>query len=480
MEPERSGKARAEPPRFRKEHSMRKPQLALLLSLLAATPALWAPARAQTPVPPQLLYAAKRQILIPFDPDPNEAHRVKQLQLYYSLDQGRSWRIGATAAPEQRKFNFLAEGDGLYYFAVQTTDQAGRTYPEKLENLTAALRVVIDTQPPAVSLKALPGRGNEVGVSWEIRDDNFDPANPQALSLEYRPMGTANWIPLLPGRGAVQHYWTPATVAAVEVRLRARDLAGNVGEGSTQVTAANPGAFTNPGTGVYDPAGQFGSPYPPLDPDRRFLNNKRISLSYDISEKGPSGIADIDLWFTTDARSWSKWKLPKSVHDQTFNGKLTFEVGSEGVYGFTLVPISGVGISAPHPQVGEKPQIWIEVDLTRPVVELQRVDVGQGQYKGQLSITWSARDKNLGKTPITLSYGTSSNGPWVPFAPKIQNTGRYVWTMPIGSDMPWQFYVKVEAEDLAGNIGEAITPGVVRVDTQQPKARILDVQSGGH
>jgi hypothetical protein len=45
------------------------------------------------------------------------------------------------------------------------------------------------------------------------------------------------------------------------------------------------------------------------------------------------------------------------------------------------------------------------VDLTKPVVQLESVMVGQGDYKGKLSISWKANDKNLGATPITLSYG---------------------------------------------------------------------------
>ena len=202
------------------------------------------------------------------------------------------------------------------------------------------------------------------------------------------------------------------------------------------------------------------------------------TLNYKITEQGPSGISGIDLWFTRDGRGWSKFQLPKNaVGDATFNGPLSFEVDGEGIYGFTLVPKSGVGLSQPPPQIGEKPQVWIEVDLTRPVVELQSVLVGQGEYKGKLSISWVARDKNLGKTPITLSYANANTGPWNTFAPNLANTGRYIWTMP--PDLPWSFYLKVEAVDRAGNAGEAITPGLVKVDLQQPKAQITDVLPGG-
>ena len=51
--------------------------------------------------------------------------------------------------------------------------------------------------------------------------------------------------------------------------------------------------------------------------NRKFINTKRrISLNYEITKKGPSGISGIDLWFTTDGRSWSKFNCPKIGHHE--------------------------------------------------------------------------------------------------------------------------------------------------------------------
>jgi hypothetical protein len=454
---------------------MRHAPLFLLLTVLAALPAVWTPAQAQTPVAPQMLYARQRNLAIPFSPDPGEAHRLKQLQLFYSNNQGKSWHWAATAAPDAGKFLFQAESDGVYLLAVQTTDQNGRLFPERMENVTAQMRITIDTVPPAVTLKALPPRTNEVGVAWDIRDDNFDPNMPGAIQLEYRPAGSTNWLPLFRTPGASQHYWNPGTTGVVEVRLKARDLAGNIGDGGTTISLGQQSGFGNPPlNGGGDPGLAGGTA---LDPNRRYLNSKTISLNYEIKEKGPSGVSGIELWATEDGRSWSKVQLPKAALDPTFIGPLTFEVPREGVYGFTLIARSGVGLSERPPQVGDRPQIWIEVDLTKPAVELQSVLVGEGDNKGKLSIGWIARDKNLGKTPISLSYAQQNTGPWTTFADHLANTGHYIWRMP--ENMPWQFYLKVEAVDLAGNIGEAVTPGLVKVDLSQPKATIVDVQPGG-
>jgi hypothetical protein len=147
------------------------------------------------------------------------------------------------------------------------------------------------------------------------------------------------------------------------------------------------------------------------------------------------------------------------------------------VYGFTLVARSGVGLGDRPPQVGDRPQIWVEVDLTKPVVRMQNVLVGQGADKGKLTITWTAQDKNLAREAVSLSYAEQATGPWTTFAEHIPNTGRYVWSMP--EQVPYQFLVRVQAADLAGNIGEAITPNLVKVDLALPKVRILQVEPAG-
>ena len=102
--------------------------------------------------------------------------------------------------------------------------------------------------------------------------------------------------------------------------------------------------------------------------------------------------------------------------------------------------------------------------------------VGTGADKGKLSINWSARDKNLGNDPITLSYAEQPKGPWKTIADKLSNSGRFVWALP--EQVPYQFYVRVEAVDRAGNIGEAITAELVKVDLATPKVKILNVEPG--
>jgi hypothetical protein len=415
-----------------------------------------------------IIFSKSRAFRIPFNAGVGEAN-LKQLQLFYSLDQGKSWQPAAVVAPREGAFRFTADRDGYYWFTVQTTDLQGRFFPTTLENAAPSLKVVVDTKPPDVSLNPLQPRGNEIGVSWVVRDENLDLALPDALRLDYLPAGATNWLTLPVNPVVSQHYWNPQSAGPVKVRLRARDRAGNFEEATLLVTPGS-NAFAAPGE-ERPPEGFVG----PVDADRKLVNSKRINLNFDLKEVGPSGISAIELWYTMDGRSWNKY--PTRFGEEPGQKSITFDVADEGVYGISLVAKSGVGLGDRPPQVGDRPQVWIEVDTTRPQVQLHNVLVGNGADKGKLTLSWSARDKNLAPQPITLSYGEQPSGPWKPFAEKLKNTGQYLWNMP--ADIPYQFYIKVEAADRAGNIGEAITENLVKVDLSTPKVLIRTVEPAG-
>ena len=57
---------------------------------------------------------------------------------------------------------------------------------EDLETAQPELRVIVDTQPPRISLRPLPVRQDQVGVEWDVRDDNLDATS---LVLEWRVIG---------------------------------------------------------------------------------------------------------------------------------------------------------------------------------------------------------------------------------------------------------------------------------------------------
>src|SRR5437588_3645844 len=133
--------------------------------------------------PVETTFANRREFRIPFNPGAG-AQNLKQLQLFVSTNQGATWSPSAIVAPDQQKFHFLADRDGIYWFAVQALDLQGKLFPATMDGALPSLKVIVDTQAPAVSLQPLPPRAGEVGVAWTIKDDTFDPAVPDAVRLE--------------------------------------------------------------------------------------------------------------------------------------------------------------------------------------------------------------------------------------------------------------------------------------------------------
>lgn len=195
------------------------------------------------------------------------------------------------------------------------------------------------------------------------------------------------------------------------------------------------------------------------------VNSKRLNFNYDLKDVGPSGVSTVDVWYTKDGKGWQKFD--RGI--QQAGGAV--EVDDEGVYGISFVPRTGFGGGKEPPAKGENPQMWVEVDTTKPTVSLVGIQPSSGSRT--LRIDWSAADKNLTRKPVVLSYSEQKDGPWTPFTVPMDNTGTYNWQIPPST--PTSFYLRVEASDQAGNIGTSETQSPIRIDLAQPNVTNIRV-----
>src|SRR5947207_874848 len=108
------------------------------------------PARAQADESPSVV----NSYLFTFDftAPPNEATELQEIQLHYSTDQGRTWKLYRGVPPSDGKITFEAAGDGEYWFAVQQVYKDGRRRPSKMEGAVAQRKVIVDATPPRLEL----------------------------------------------------------------------------------------------------------------------------------------------------------------------------------------------------------------------------------------------------------------------------------------------------------------------------------------
>ena len=198
------------------------------------------------------------------------------------------------------------------------------------------------------------------------------------------------------------------------------------------------------------------------------VNTRRIHLKYEISDVGPSGVSSVELWATRDGKSWQRYS-----NEPPPSGPLVVHVAEEGRYGFTIRVRNGLGVASHAPKYGDAPQMWVDVDETKPSVKMLRCHVGKGPDAGALYVKWEAVDTNLTAKPVTVCISKTKEGPWTPIAVGLEAVGEHTYQMP--KDMPYEFYVRLEATDLAANIGYVVAHEAIRVDHARPRGTIIAV-----
>lgn len=200
------------------------------------------------------------------------------------------------------------------------------------------------------------------------------------------------------------------------------------------------------------------------------INHKGFALNYGVDTVGPSGIGQIELWVTRDGGE--TWEPGGTDPDR--QSPFDVEVQAEGTYGFRIVVEGGNGLTGRRPQPGDLADIWVNVDLTKPIATITNVVYGEGPHVGHLDISWSATDADLADRPVSLYYASSADGPWKPIAEEIANSGQYIWK--ITPDVPADIFLKAIARDRSGNVGEFVLKRAIANDGLVPRAQIRSLQ----
>src|SRR5262249_38563255 len=150
------------------------------------------------------------------------------------------------------------------------------------------------------------------------------------------------------------------------------------------------------------------------------------------------------------------------------------EVKEEGRYGFALVARNADGVGRP-PQPSDPPQVQVDVDVTPPVVQFLGIQPDPNPENRTVTVLWKASDRSLGPQPIALSWAREPGGTWFPITCPLENTGRYLWRLPAG--LPPRVWLRVEAADLAGNVGFASTPESIRVESLPEPPSVVTINS---
>ncbi len=514
---------------------MRLGGLGLALGLVLG---LAAPAFPQEKSRVQVALTNRRDFKIPFNINPADRPRYKQIQLVASSDSGGHWEIIDSTTPDRPSFRFKAPRDGEYWFAVRTLDTKNRLSPPDDAEIEPNMKVVVDTVLPIIHLEALPRRGSTVAVRWDLIDDRIDLSS---LKLEFQVVGSPEWnsVTLRKPSRISSESWDAGTSEPIRVRMSVLDKAENARSVVVTMADGKPRnrASSDAGDGsdgeLPPPRGTFASAEaertgpspilsgPPNMPGVGEGRPERTDSSGPVGTYNPFGSSDpagTRAATTSPAPAASpgaessnppilvsnpKFGLKYEVDDAGPNGPAAVELyittdggrnwfkrgedpdraspfpvdlGGEGTFGLKLVCKSSANQGDLPPTSGEIPQTIVEVDSSGPVVKLDPIRV----VGSKALITWHANDPHPAPRSVMISVKPDvPDAPWVPILPApIENTGQFTCVLP--ANCPPRLHFRVDVSDSLGNRGsaETIETGAVLVDRSKPKGRITGLDAG--
>jgi hypothetical protein len=464
-------------------------------------------------------YTTNTRFHIPVEIDARTRAALSDVCLFVRINGGQ-WMQKDVKDPQVTSFTYNVTQDGEYWFHLVTIDKTGKSNPQDLMREPPGLQVVVDTREPELIMEpwVLPETG-EACLKCSMRDDNPDL---NSVKLIYRGNdGHDRILDAVPGHVGV--FRVPQDAYGRSVHLTGKDLCGNasVREYLVQAPAAevrapatispnvkndaipanplprsevhalykgdSPAFKTIPAPAINEPSPSSishhaaspgtpsaGSPtgaFPEVSGTApagcKLLNTPAASLEYQIDHVGQSGVAKVEVYVTPD--KGTTWQ--RLAEDPDRRSPVEFTLPGEGLFGIRLVLTNGNGFGGTPPARGEQPTSYIEVDMTKPSVQMQAID--PTAKDGCLDIRWKARDRNLGAEPVNLFYRTRPDAPWSPMAKNIKNDGVYRWAFP--RDNGAQFFVKIEVADQAGNVAFAESPEPIVLDMQVPSATVINV-----
>lgn len=335
-----------------------------------------------------------------------------------------------------------------------------------------------NSSPPATALgaqggwRSAPRTGGTAAVDSTGR--TLTPSPPLAQGVGSSGTGRGNWPNSAgnsSGAGSFRHTPAPAVPGT-------SGFSSGSATGQARTMTASTGGPRGPAPDLGHQRGQVLSDPPPSHapsgtrkpgPPVRVSSSRRFRLEYELEEIEAENVAEVELWATADGGvHWARWGT-----DLDRTSPFQIQVQEDGLFGFRIVIVNRNGLSTRPPQSGADADVHVIVDTQQPVVQITAARYGEGLRAGHLDIRWAASDRYFGDRPISIAYSRFPDGPWETVATELPNSGQYYWKVP--PQMPNEVYLRIQAVDRAGNLGQKQLTEPISVAELAPRARIRAV-----
>ncbi len=189
------------------------------------------------PVVANKQFVSKHHLYLQYKIEDKGASGVGKVEVWMTRDHGRSWQRVGEDADRHSPAEVIMPGEGHYGISLVVSNGRGFGAKPPSTGDNADVWVEVDTTKPMAEILAVrPGTGAEAGtllINWNARDRNLAPGS---IGLAYAVKPEGPWQQIaenLDNTG--QFRWiVPLEVGPnAYIRIRVRDLAGNVTETET-------------------------------------------------------------------------------------------------------------------------------------------------------------------------------------------------------------------------------------------------------
>ncbi len=378
---------------------------------------------------------------------------IDSVQVMMSRDGCQTWKEFKTSKKSEGEFIYEAKDEGVFDFVTLAMDKIGNREKDIGPGTEADFRVVVDRSAPLVAAKgvssgapAAPGTVFE--YSWTIEDPYLQPASTE---IQVRLKGQTAWRSVakgLPAKGSTRVTMPEVSDGVVEVRVAARDRAGNWG-----YAAAGNVAFDR-----LPPRGKIVGP--------AITSHLDVEIKYQVTDPGAADLASVTLWITAnDGQSWRR------LADAPPGGKsVKVRLPRPGAYGLALSAVDTVGNRLNPPARKAKPDFTIHTATAAPKLELLAKLTGKAfSSRDTLNVKWKASAPNLTARPISVEFSSDGGKRWVVVAKALENTGSFSWK-PRRVDSA-QCLLRLTARDILGNKSQ-VTSDPFTLDNKSPESTV--------
>lgn len=171
-----------------------------------------------------------RTFELEYEVDSVGASGIGRVELWGTLDGGRTWSAFGADSDNRSPFNVRADKEGIYGFRVVVRSGSGLSGQQPAPGDAADVWIGVDLAYPAARITAaeVSDDGSELVVTWEAKDDALAVG---PVSLEFSDSAQGPWTPVASGlENSGSYTWRlePRLPPMIYLRMQVADEAGNI------------------------------------------------------------------------------------------------------------------------------------------------------------------------------------------------------------------------------------------------------------